>query len=260
MADQSASKNKSSRYTKNVTKGAATPLKASAPKAEKAQAQPKKPGRIGRSIRGYDRKAVDSILRQNANEIAEVQGQLQRNKALLDQAQSERQAFLQSLDAAARSADELLVEATENATKIRLEALEEAERVRRVAMDEANEIVAGSKADMADYQALEKVRVDAVTERSEEMVIKIEADKDALSKYQNELSAYLHQLGQYLMQTSTDPTIALPLEQQPAITGAPSVEETIVLSEIEAGVDQDFAEFFSDDIEQDKSRDWILKD
>lgn len=251
MANQSASKNNKSRRTRSVTKGAA--------KAPKAAAQPKKVSRISRTLRGYDRKAVDALLRQKENEIAEVQGQLHRNKVLLDQAQSERTAFLRSLDAAARSADELLEEASENATKIRLDALDEAERVRRVALEEASEIVAESRSDMADYQALEKVRVDAVTERSEEMVLKIEADKDALSKYQNELSAYLYQLGQYLMQTSADPTIALPIEEQPAITGAPTTEETIVLSEIEAGVDQDFAEFFSDDIEQDKSRDWILE-
>lgn len=215
--------------------------KDAAPKASSASKQ--KPSRITRTIRGYDRKAVDALLRQKENEIAEVQGQLHHNKVLLDQAQSERAAFLRSLDVAARSADELVQEANANATKIRIEAEEEAERLRRAAHDEATEIVAVSKADTS------------------ELIAKVEADKVALANYQTELSAYLFQLGQYLMETSADPTIALPLEEQPALTGVPlESDDTIVLAEIEAAVEEDFAEFFSDDIEQDKSRDWILKD
>lgn len=213
----------------------------------------KKVRRIGRTMRGYDRKAVDKLLQQKENELAEVHGQLERNKALLDQAQAERVAFLRSLDVAARSADELVEEATENATRIRLEAQDEAERVRRAALTEASEIVAVSKADMAEFET-------TVTEHSEQMVAKIEADKDALSRYQTELSSYLYQLGEYLMRTSADPTIALPIEEQPAITGG-TPDDTIVLSELEAPtVDEDFAEFFSDDVEQDKARDWILKE
>lgn len=209
--------------------------------ASKADApSTKKVSRIGRAIRGYDRKAVDALLRQKENEIAEVQSQLHRNKVLLEQAQSERVAFLNSLDVAARGADELVQEATARAVAIRIEAEEDAEQVRQVAEGEANELIAASKLDLED----------------------IEKDKAALSNYQNELSAYLYKLGQYLMETSVDPTIALPIDEQPAITGAPRVdsEETIVLAEIEASAEEDFAEFFSDDIAQDKSRDWILKD
>ncbi len=226
--------------------------------------------RIGKTLRGYDRKAVDLLLDRKENELADLQSELAQQKVLLTEAESERMAFMRSLEVAARAADELLDEATRDAENIRNQAqIEAAEAVRAAeesakhtqvsASSAAAEIVAVAKADIAGYEDLERQRIDAVSAASTEMAMKVEADKEALSRYQNELSSYLYQLGQYLMSASIDPTIALPIDEQPALIALVPDDQTIVLADHEAE-EENFDEFFSDDIEQDKSRDWILKE
>lgn len=224
--------------------------------------------RIGKTFRGYDRQAVRKLISQKDNEIADLSGQLNHQKGLLVDAESERRAFMRSLEVAARAADELLEDAQTQATQIRDEAetsaaalVAETERsvqeTAAASQAQAQELVEVTRADLADYDSCERQRIELGSEQALRIVEDAEADREALTNYQQELSAYLEQLAQQLLVAAADPTIALPIAEQPAFVGRSTSEENlIVLSEVEEG---EFNEFFSDDISHDKSRDWILE-
>ncbi len=225
--------------------------------------------RIGRTLRGYNRNAVDRLLTRKENELLELRGQLKHQKLLLTQAQSERAAFMRSLEVAARAADELLDEATQEAIDIRESALGEAEetltaarqhaeQTQGVASLAAREIVSVAKADIADYQRAEEERIRHDASEALDAAKRIEEDKEALTRYQAELSQYLFKLGQYLISASADPTIALPVSEQPTITQKPTTLSSQEMIDLADDADHDFSEFFSSDIDHDKSRQWIL--
>ncbi|MEE9417747.1 MAG: hypothetical protein V3V01_20890, partial [Acidimicrobiales bacterium] len=224
--------------------------------------------RLGKTLRGYDRQAVDALVSQKDNELADLRGQLRHQRELLTEAESERRAFMRSLEVAARAADELLEDAENQASQIRDHAaasvevlLAETERTVNLTSEaahaEATELIEVTRADLADYDAIERERISLGAQEAAQIVEDAEADRDALATYQQELSNYLEQLGHHLIAASIDPTIARPIAEQPAFTGtSTSEDDLIVLSEVEEG---DFDEFFSDDIAHDKARDWILE-
>lgn len=225
--------------------------------------------RIGRTLRGYNRNAVDRLLAQKENELSDLRGQLKHQKLLLTQAQSERAAFMRSLEVAARAADELLDEAAQEAIDIResamgeaeetlLAAREHAEQTQGVASLAAREIVSVAKADIAEFQRAEEERIRDDASEAIDAARRVEDDKEALTRYQAELSQYLFKLGQYLISASADPTIALPVAEQPTIIEKPSSLSPQDMIDLADDADPEFSEFFSSDIDHDKSRQWIL--
>ncbi|MGI9600827.1 MAG: DivIVA domain-containing protein [Acidimicrobiales bacterium] len=241
--------------------------------------------------RGYDREEVDAFVDATRSRLQTMASRLGQQQSELQRLESENRSFSRTIDIAVTAAEEVMAEATVTAASAVAEAeahaadvLEIADRrsaeILAAAEAEAHERVVVAQADARDAMSREQARIEAELEMVAALQRHTATERSALDVTRNELVERLRGAGAYLMAVADGPVEAgqqlLEARDRPladdtdgdgvdvdseAVAEATPVEGFTPLADlddVEADRLDEHTEFFSDDIEDDPSRKWIL--